>query len=76
MDVMVCGLSVMTLVAFTKTPASVSESNSDIEESITIDSTFIRSKHLKLNTHILLEGIGKWSMDEKFIIFEWLCSKF
>lgn len=58
MDVIICGVSIVTLVAFTKTPPLVAELNPDIEESMFIDSMFIRSKHLKLNAHILLRGIG------------------
>lgn len=56
LDVIACGLSIFTLVIFTK--ATATDETDDIEDSITIHSIFIRNRNIKFNAHAFFRGIG------------------
>lgn len=61
LDIVVCGLSIMVLIASNIAAPMVTDENNDIEESIALESILIQSEHLKLNTNAFLRGIGKTS---------------
>lgn len=67
LDVIVCGLSILTLVIFTE--ATSTDQSDDIEESITIDSIFCRSKNTKFNAHAVLRGLGNFNLLQRCVEF-------